>query len=78
MKLFYCLKCRKNTETVNEINSIAKNGRNYTTGKCTICGQTKTQFISSSKAGGDIQKSLNNLPGFPWAKYPFEKHLIKF
>ncbi|ESO89916.1 hypothetical protein LOTGIDRAFT_164611 [Lottia gigantea] len=24
---------------------------------------------------GDIQKSLGSLPGFPWAKYPGEKHL---
>ncbi|ESO86183.1 hypothetical protein LOTGIDRAFT_167417 [Lottia gigantea] len=24
---------------------------------------------------GDIQKSLGSLPGFPWAKYPVEKHL---
>ena len=23
----------------------------------------------------DIQKSLSNLPGFPWSKYPGEKHL---
>ncbi|ESP02085.1 hypothetical protein LOTGIDRAFT_157235 [Lottia gigantea] len=25
--------------------------------------------------GSDIQKSLGSLPGFPWAKYPGEKHL---
>ncbi|ESP05596.1 hypothetical protein LOTGIDRAFT_152453 [Lottia gigantea] len=30
----------------------------------------KTYFGS-----GDIQKSLSSLPGFPWAKYPGEKHL---
>ncbi|ESO88223.1 hypothetical protein LOTGIDRAFT_175895 [Lottia gigantea] len=24
---------------------------------------------------GDIQKSLGSLPGFPWSKYPGEKHL---
>ncbi|ESO91498.1 hypothetical protein LOTGIDRAFT_153940 [Lottia gigantea] len=30
----------------------------------------KTYFGS-----GDIQKSLGSLPGFPWAKYPREKHL---
>ncbi|ESO82645.1 hypothetical protein LOTGIDRAFT_155659 [Lottia gigantea] len=30
----------------------------------------KTYFGS-----GDIQKSLGSLPGFPWAKYPGEKHL---
>ncbi|ESO96101.1 hypothetical protein LOTGIDRAFT_160086 [Lottia gigantea] len=25
--------------------------------------------------GSDIQKSLGSLPGFPWAKYPEEKHI---
>ncbi|ESP04698.1 hypothetical protein LOTGIDRAFT_170535 [Lottia gigantea] len=35
-----------------------------------IIAQTpKTYF------GSDIQKSLGSLPGFPWAKYPREKHL---
>ncbi|ESO88615.1 hypothetical protein LOTGIDRAFT_165399 [Lottia gigantea] len=35
-----------------------------------ITAQTpKTYF------GSDIQKSLGSLPGFPWAKYPGEKHL---
>ncbi|ESP03545.1 hypothetical protein LOTGIDRAFT_171339 [Lottia gigantea] len=35
-----------------------------------IIAQTpKTYF------GSDIQKSLGSLPGFPWAKYPGEKHL---
>ncbi|ESO85535.1 hypothetical protein LOTGIDRAFT_155020 [Lottia gigantea] len=35
-----------------------------------IIAQTpKTYF------GSDIQKSLSSLPGFPWAKYPGEKHL---
>ena len=33
--------------------------------------------ILANKAykGGDIQKSLSNLPGFVWSKYPGEKHL---
>ncbi|ESP02097.1 hypothetical protein LOTGIDRAFT_157246 [Lottia gigantea] len=36
-----------------------------------IIAQTpKTYF------GSDIQKSLGSLPGFPWAKYPGEKHLL--
>ncbi|ESO92993.1 hypothetical protein LOTGIDRAFT_162017 [Lottia gigantea] len=35
-----------------------------------IIAQTpKTYF------GSDIKKSLGSLPGFPWAKYPGEKHL---
>ncbi|ESP03474.1 hypothetical protein LOTGIDRAFT_171411 [Lottia gigantea] len=34
-----------------------------------IIAQTpKTYF------GSDIQNSLGSLPGFPWAKYPGEKH----
>ncbi|ESO97225.1 hypothetical protein LOTGIDRAFT_174508 [Lottia gigantea] len=35
-----------------------------------IAQSPKTYF-----GAGDIQKSLGSLPGFPWAKYPGEKHL---
>ncbi|ESO88563.1 hypothetical protein LOTGIDRAFT_165346 [Lottia gigantea] len=36
-----------------------------------IAQSPKTYF-----GAGDIQKSLGSLPGFPWAKYPGEKHLL--
>ncbi|ESP04436.1 hypothetical protein LOTGIDRAFT_170829 [Lottia gigantea] len=35
-----------------------------------IAQSPKTYF-----GAGDIQKSLGSLPGFPWSKYPGEKHL---
>ncbi|ESO94779.1 hypothetical protein LOTGIDRAFT_161030 [Lottia gigantea] len=35
-----------------------------------IIAQTPKNYF-----GSDIQKSLASLPGFPWAKYPGEKHL---
>ncbi|ESO98775.1 hypothetical protein LOTGIDRAFT_158721 [Lottia gigantea] len=36
-----------------------------------IVGNAPKTYFGS----GDIQKSLGSLPGFPWAKYPGEKHL---
>lgn len=84
----YCLKCKTTTETVGGAKVTLKNGSAAWKGKCSICGTTKFKFLSvfagknrerrsptGTVSGGDIQSSLGNLPGFPWAKYPGEKHL---
>lgn len=41
----YCLKCKKNTETQNEQQRTAKNGRNMLSGTCSVCGTKKNKFI---------------------------------
>ena len=73
----YCVKCRRQTESLNVEKIIAKNGRSMLRGTCKICEKTKTRFIASN-AGGDLVDSLNSVTRnikLPWAKYPGEMHL---
>ena len=74
----YCVKCKSKTETTDIQNATSKNGRPMLRGKCAICGTTKTQFVKSSKSGGDLVSSLNSVTSnikLPWAKYPGEMHI---
>lgn len=41
----YCVKCRKNTETIHETYKYTKNNRKLKQGICCICGSKKTQFV---------------------------------
>ena len=41
----YCLKCRKQTKTLKQFLSTAKNGAALKKGVCAICGRTKSQFV---------------------------------
>ena len=58
----YCVRCKKNTETINEQLATTSNNRSMKRGKCAICGTTKTQFVKSSKGGSILNKMINNLP----------------
>ena len=44
MTRFYCLKCKKETETASEIQVMTTNGRYRLHGDCTICGIHKNTF----------------------------------
>ena len=50
--LSYCLKCKKNTESVNPRVSATLNGRTMILSKCVICGSKKLRFIKNQKAKG--------------------------
>ena len=43
--LFYCLKCKKNTENINPKVSKTSNGKTMMLSKCAICGSKKSKFI---------------------------------
>ena len=47
----YCVKCKKTTDTSNELVIETKNNRRMKRGTCVVCGKTKTQFVKSSKGG---------------------------
>ena len=47
--LSYCLKCKKNTESINPNVSSTSNGRTMILSKCAICGSKKSNFIKSKK-----------------------------
>ena len=57
--LFYCLKCKKNTECTNPKVVKSKNRTLMFLSKCTVCNSKKLKFIKEQKARG----LLSNLTG---------------
>ena len=65
--LSYCLKCRKNTESINPKVLKTTNGKTMILSKCAICGSKKSKFIKQQKAKGSLSNlglrtSLNKIP----------------
>ena len=50
MLLYYCLKCRKNTESENPKVTRTKNGRIMLLLNCAVCDSKKSKFIKQQKA----------------------------
>ena len=50
--LSYCLKCKKNTDSINPKISATSNGKTMTLSKCAICGSKKSKFIKKQEAKG--------------------------
>ena len=48
--LSYCLKCKKNTESINQKVSKTANGKVIIFSKCAICGSKKSKFIKEQQA----------------------------
>ena len=65
--LSYCLKCKKNTESINPKVSKTTNGKTIILSKCAICGSKKSKFIKEQQAKGLLSKlglrtPLNKIP----------------
>ena len=65
--LSYCLKCRKNTESINPKISKTTNGKTMILSTCAICDSKKSKFIKEQQAKGllstlGIRTPLNKLP----------------
>ena len=63
----YCLKCRKNTESINPRVSRTNNGKTMILSKCAICRSKKSRFIKKQEASGilsylGIKTPLNKIP----------------
>ena len=63
----YCLKCRKNTGSINPRFSKTHNGKTMKSSKCAICGSIKPRFIKKQEASGilsnlDPKTPLNKIP----------------
>ena len=50
--LSYCLKCKKNTESINTKVSKTTNGKAMILSTYAICGSTKSKFIKEQEAKG--------------------------
>ena len=67
--LFYCLKCRKNTESKKPKVEKIKSKRITLLSNCAVCNSKKSRFIKEQEARGILSDSglkvliLNNLPG---------------
>ena len=53
----YCLKCKKNTESINPKVLKTTNAKTMILSKCTICGSKKSKFIKEKQA----KRLLSNL-----------------
>ena len=65
--LSYCLKCKKNTESINPIVSKTSNGQTIILSKCAICDSKKSKFIKEQQAkvllsNLGIKTPLNKIP----------------
>ena len=63
----YCLKCRKNTENINQKVSNTSNGRTMVLSQCAICGRKKSRFIKNQEAKGllrnlGVRTSVSKVP----------------
>ena len=47
-----CLKCKKNTASIDPKVSVTRNGRTMILSKCAICGSKESKFIKRQDASG--------------------------
>ena len=62
-----CLKCRRNTESINPKVSKTTNGKTMILSTCAICGSKKSKFIKQQEAKGllsnlGLRTPLNKIP----------------
>ena len=65
--LSYCLKCKKNTESINPRVSKTTNGKTMILSTCAICNSKKSKFIKEQQAKGllsnlGLKTPLNKIP----------------
>ena len=65
--LSYCLKRKRDTESINPKVLKTTNGKPITLSKCAICGSKKSKFIKEQEAKGllsnlGLRTPLNKIP----------------
>ena len=76
--LSYCLKCKKNTESVNPTVSATSNGRTMILSKCAICDSKKSKFFKNQESKGllsslGLKTPLRKIPLFGDSlKFPYD------
>ena len=63
----YCLKCKKNTESIDRRVSKNNNGKALSLSKCAICGSKKSTSIKTQQISGilrnlGLKTLLNKIP----------------
>ena len=54
--LWCCLKCKKNTQSINSKVSKTNNGKAMILSTCAICGSKKSKFIRSKELGSAVKE----------------------
>ena len=73
MLLYYCLKCRKNTESKNPKFERTKNGRTLLLSNFAVFDSKKSKFVKEQEGSG----LLSNLgTKKPLSKIPSASHLL--
>ena len=54
--LSYCLKCKKNTESINPKVSKTTNGKTMILSTCAICNSKKSKFIRSKELDSAVKE----------------------
>ena len=67
MLSYYCLKCRKNTESKNPKVARRKNGRIMFLSNCVVCNSKKSKFLKQQEASEllsslEIKTPLSKIP----------------
>ena len=62
-----CLKCKRNTESIDPKVPATSNGKTMILSKCAICGSKKSKFVKKHQAQGllsslGIKVPLNKVP----------------
>ena len=65
--LSYCLKCKRNTESINPKVLKTTNGKAIILSKCAICGSKKSKFIKEQEpkvllSNLGLRTPLNKIP----------------
>ena len=60
--LSYCLKCKKNTESIDPNVSATSNGRTMILSECAICGGKKSKSIKKQEAKGFLSNLRIRIP----------------
>ena len=65
--LIFCLKCKKDTESIDSKVVKTKNGRAMLLSKCAICGSEKSRLMKEQDAKGlssslGLKTPLNKIP----------------
>ena len=58
----YCLKCKKNTENINQRVSKTINGKTMILSKCAICGSKKLKFVKEQEEKGLLRNLVVRTP----------------
>ena len=55
----FCVKCKRNTDSINAVHGTTKNNRAVLKSNCTVCNSKKSQFLKVGK--GFFNNALSNL-----------------